>query len=1025
MLYRFDDIELDLNSYELRRNGRTTPIRKTSFNVLCYLIKHRDRVVTKEELLEALWGDVHVNESAIAWYINDLRKAVGQKRSSRRPVETVHGRGYQFRSKVQIVETVSPVTAPPSSSSIGEINEPFVGRQEVMAHLTRAVENAVAGRGSVLMLRGEAGIGKTRCALELSRIVVHRGRSVWFGRCIETASRPPFWPWIQILRNAITELPDESAVRQEAVQLLSILVPQFEPNTAPRQKDQPQTTTEKFWLYDRLFSFLMSSCAAEPRTLVIDDIQWADEASLEFLCFIAPEVPERRIVLLVALRDYEEMDSRSVHSDCLLRYAHQIPLTGLSEDDVEKYMTQLGLFESNEALTRAFYLKTFGNPLFISETFRWLKWTTEKDQKALTASDIHRLDVPDSIRTLMLRRLGTVEQKTRDVLEAASVVGRSFELGLLSQITREETETLVVALDRAMDTGLITRASASRFRFSHDLICEVAYECLPSTTRADYHNRIANILRKRSDFDAVIGEVAFHLYKALPLSDFDATIACCQQAAARSERVYAHGDAAVFYRWALEAMSSSTTIDPRARTNTLVLLGRQERMSGDAVGSRKTISKALEMARTHRFFDIVAAIASVRRATFLSAHIPRPAVREALEEALEHVSDQDQSLRIRLLSQLAQTPPYSTDVNRSKETSQLALGLAKDLGDAESIRIALNATLYSFTGPDDIDALLKSAEQLLGLEKKGALTIPGVEALLARILAFIHCGKMSEAKAAIDVFGKMMSRLNRVEGEWFYQRLLAQRTFDEGQFDNAIQRFSKLTERAKFTGMYYFDVFYQIQQAYVMRACGATIEQVRNLCTQTIESFRSVPASLAEIIGLVVEMGYPDLVRDAYSRLIAQGLDFIPRNGMWLNTLCNLTLAAVAFDDRQRFKDLYERLSPYADFNTPDGIFLYDGSVAHYLGILASKLDSDATVMGYFEQAIDANQRMCFRPQLLRSQVVFAEWLKAKGEKSDANRLKALVNEALESAREMKMEPLLERARAVATNRVRPSPRPI
>jgi len=212
------------------------------------------------------------------------------------------------------------------------------------------------------------------------------------------------------------------------------------------------------------------------------------------------------------------------------------------------------------------------------------------------------------------------------------------------------------------------------------------------------------------------------------------------------------------------------------------------------------------------------------------------------------------------------------------------------------MRIALNATLYSFTGPDDIDALLESANQLLQLETEEEVTTQGVEALLARILAFLHRGDMSNAKNAIDFFGRMVSRLNRVEGEWFYQRLLAQRTLDEGRFDNAIQRFSKLTERAKLIGMYYFDVFYQVQQAYIMRACGATTEQVHSLCTQTIESFRRVPASLAEIIGLVVEMGYPELVRDAYSRLISQGLDSIPRNGVWLNALCNLTLAAVAFD---------------------------------------------------------------------------------------------------------------------------------
>ena len=138
---------------------------------------------------------------------------------------------------------------------------------------------------------------------------------------------------------------------------------------------------------------------------------------------------------------------------------------------------------------------------------------------------------------------------------------------------------------------------------------------------------------------------------------------------------------------------------------------------------------------------------------------------------------------------------------------------------------------------------------------------------------------------------------------------------------------------------------------------------------------------------------------------------------MWLNSLSNLALAAVAFDDRQRIKEFYERLTPYAGLNTPNSIFLYNGSVAHYLGILASKLDSDTKVIRHFEQAVEANRTMALRPQLLRTQVVFAEWLKHRGGGTNKRRLKAVLDEALSSAREMKIEPLLNRAKALCNYR--------
>jgi DNA-binding winged helix-turn-helix (wHTH) protein len=320
MRYRFNNVEIDLDSFELRRDGRVIPVRKTTFDVLCYLIEHRNRVITKKELLDKVWTDTNVAESAVAWYISNLRKALGQQRGDRTPVETVHGRGYQFKSDVQVIEESSVATETYAPRQMGEIDDLFVGRQEVMAYLTHALNSVVGGRGSILMLRGEAGIGKTRCALEFLKDVVARGYGVWMGRCSETASQPPFWPWIQILRNARSEQPNDLAIRRESSRLLSNLVPHEGVNNGYQQADDLHGTTDKFWLYDRLFDFLRTSCTAAPRVLIIDDIHWADEASLEFLSFIAPEAASLRMLMIVTLRDFEEMGSRDVYVNHLLRY---------------------------------------------------------------------------------------------------------------------------------------------------------------------------------------------------------------------------------------------------------------------------------------------------------------------------------------------------------------------------------------------------------------------------------------------------------------------------------------------------------------------------------------------------------------------------------------------------------------------------------------------------------------------------------------------------------------------------------
>ncbi len=1013
MLYRFSNIELDLDTFELRRDGRVLPVRKMTFDVLCYLIAHRERVVTKQELLKELWSGTHVNESAISWYVSNIRKTVGQEHSDRNLVETVHGRGYQFKGEVEIVAQNHQPNRTSSTKLASEDAEPFVGRDDVMAVLARAVECVRAGRGKIVILRGEAGIGKTRCVAELSRNLIGSNHSLWTGRCPETAGQPPFWPWTQILRNAVRERPGDSSVILESSRLIAILAPRPGKKTASAPVDYAFTATDRFWLYDRLLGFLSLSSMAAPRFLVIDDIHWADEASLEFLSFIAPDVERQKLLLVLTLRDHEAMGNRSVYLHRVLRYAKQIPLTRLSEDAVVQYLSHSDLFNGSKELSRALYHKTGGNPLFLHETFRWLQWTRANTDEPLTVEAIHQLDVPDSIEKLLRRRLNFLDQQSRHILNIASVMGRNFNLALLSETLRRDIKTLSAMLDRAIDAGLVTRESASCFRFTHDLICEVAYESLPMTTRAEYHNRIATTLNERPDADTAIEEAAFHFHRALPLSDIDAAIRTSLKAAELSAKVHAHGDAATYYRWALEAMSLSDAIDSRVRVNTMVALGTQERMFGDIARSRQTINEALKSARFHRLFDIVADIAYIGRATFLAAHIPKPVVREALVEALDYVPLDDKALRIRLLGQLAQTPPISTDIPRCKQMSQQAVRLAEELGDPRSMQIALNATLASFLGPDGIDNLLESADRILEIQPEGEWYQAGIEALLARILAFTHRGDMAEAKKAIEVFGQLMTQLHRGEGEWLYQRLLAQQLLDEGRFDDAIEQFIQLKTRARRIGIYYFDRFHTIQQAYIMRSRGSEVAHVRDLCADTVRLFRHVPFSLASIIGLVVDMGFPELIEDSYERLIVLGIDAVPRNAWWLNTLSNLSLAAVAFDDRRTIKQLYEMLSRYAGFNTPDGAFLYDGSVAHYLAILASKLDSDAKVIQYFEQAIDANQRMGFRPQLLRSQVVFAEWLKERDQKKHNKRLETLVDRALKSAREMKMDPFLRRVEAL------------
>ena len=215
MRYRFGAVELDVAAYTLRRDGREVAVQPKIFDVLRYLIEHRERVVSRDELLAALWPGEHVGKAVVAWTVSHIRDALGQGRGQKEPIETIPRRGYRFRGTVEVLAPAPPsrpqvlrVEAPAQLVAAPPPARPFVARGEVMDWLEGLLKDALAGHGHLCLLHGEAGIGKTRCMEELTQIALRAGLATCAGRAVEGAGAPVFWPWIQILRAAIQARPE-------------------------------------------------------------------------------------------------------------------------------------------------------------------------------------------------------------------------------------------------------------------------------------------------------------------------------------------------------------------------------------------------------------------------------------------------------------------------------------------------------------------------------------------------------------------------------------------------------------------------------------------------------------------------------------------------------------------------------------------------------------------------------------------------------------------------------------------------
>ena len=242
--------------------------------MLLYLVEHRERVVTNNELLDALWGQEHVAPSVVHWTISRLRRALGQSRGSQLPIETIPRRGYRFASALAVEAGGVPMAMPISTLTSDAGTMPagrdgtFVGREAVLQMLSSAFASTREGQGGLFLLIGEPGIGKSRCALEFATRL-GRDASVWSATCAGNPSAPPLWPWQQVLR-ACTESEPEGPLQRQCRELLSALQNRL------GGVDDRSALARAFGQLDRTRQLLLELARTRPRLVILDDLHDAD-----------------------------------------------------------------------------------------------------------------------------------------------------------------------------------------------------------------------------------------------------------------------------------------------------------------------------------------------------------------------------------------------------------------------------------------------------------------------------------------------------------------------------------------------------------------------------------------------------------------------------------------------------------------------------------------------------------------------------------------------------------------------------
>ena len=442
----------------------------------------------------------------------------------------------------------------------------LIGRQVEWQRLQAAWQQAAKGHALLALVKGEAGIGKTRLAEELVAWAARQGIRTAKTRSYAAEgqlSLAPVTDWLRsnTLRPGLAQL--DALWLTEAARLLPELLAEH-PNL-PR----PEPIAE-YGQRQRFFEGLAHAVAntQNPTLLLIDDLQWCDQETLEWLHFLLRSVPQAPLLIVGTARSEDLTQGALMQTLQHLRVAErivEIELPPLDAAETGKLAAQITGRELDTSATMHLYQETEGNPLFIVEMVQaggsWISTeqtapdaSSRLDSASRQAGQARRLDtLPPRLQAVVAGRLASLSPLAHKVAEIAAVTGRGFTLDMLLHASREDEEKVVSALDELWQKRIISEQDAGAYDFTHDKLREVAYAEISVPQRRLLHHRIAQVLQAihADHLDLFSGEVAAHLEQAGMLAE---AIPYCQRAAAVAAGVYANADAIALLRRGLSLL---------------------------------------------------------------------------------------------------------------------------------------------------------------------------------------------------------------------------------------------------------------------------------------------------------------------------------------------------------------------------------------------------------------------------------------------------------------------------------------
>jgi tetratricopeptide (TPR) repeat protein len=804
---------------------------------------------------------------------------------------------------------------------------PLIGRVDEREVLSTAWKRTLDGSPQVALIAGEPGVGKTRLAADAARAVHAEGAAVLFGRSDEELG-VAYQPFVEAIA-AYAAACDPDALRTQLAGSgeLARLVPSLAQRFDLAEPTRADPETERYRLFEAVTALLAAIATSNPTLLVLDDLHWADKATLLLLRHLVRHREEHPLMVVATYRD-TDLGRGHPLAEVLADLRREpdlerVVLRGLTESDVlELVETAAGheLDEPTQQLARAIHVETEGNPFFVGQLLRHLVETGGvRVEDGRWVVDRQRLGgIPEGVREVIGKRLSNLQPETNELLAVAAVIGREFDPALLIEASGVDSDGVLDALEEAEGSRLVVPLSGrdDRRSFAHALVRSTLYEEIPTTRRLRIHRRVVDALETRADRGMpCLSELAHHACEAAALGDVDRALRWTRAAADDAVARVAYDEAAALYERVLAVFDPDDPAHRARRGAVLISLSRMLAAAGYGERAHAMALDAAALARAVGSAELLVDAGLVLggdRSWGEAGAVDREVV-EILEEGLAGLGREDSALAARGKARLASELYFLVpEAERRRALSEDAQAMAERIGDPDTLAYVLSCSVWGGWIPGSILERKRRSAAIIELATRSGNLRNLVEGMVWQVVCDSELGDGDAMRQGIARERALAAEIHQPQWEWVAAVHEGAVALMDARFDDAARLSDEALQIGQQLASETVAMFYGVQQFALARARGG-LEDMVPLVQMMVDQYPLIPSWRCALAYLYRDLGRREDARREYEHLVVDDFQAIPLDANWQVGMSILAAVCEMLDDVDRAGRLYELLRPVAD----------------------------------------------------------------------------------------------------------------